>query len=357
MAEVTQEQIIALLRQIQYPGQAHDIVSYGIIKDISIQNTRVTVTLKFPTQDPGIKGQIKSAVEQVLREALPDNKIMVIESIPILTTGGQKAPGAAPDPWADRARIPGVARVLAVASGKGGVGKSTVSTNLAIALAQTGLQVGLMDSDIYGPSIHIMMGIDQKPRVSPEEKLLPIEKYGIRMMSMGFLVDREAPLIWRGPIVTKAVQQFLRDVDWGQLDILVIDLPPGTGDIQLTLVQKTPLDGAIVVTTPQEVAVVDARRGYRMFEKVQTPVYGIVENMSYFVCDQCGSKHYIFGKGGGAQAAKALGVPFLGEIPIEAAVTEAGDAGAPVVIRNPESPSAVAFKHIANQLIQSRLFQ
>ncbi len=353
MTEITQEQVIALLRQISYPGQKHDIVSYGIIKDITIQNTRITVTLTFPTQEREIKTRIKQAVEQLLKRSFPENKIMVVESIPILTTGGQKVP----DPWADRARIPGVARVLAVASGKGGVGKSTVSTNLAIALAQTGLRVGLMDSDIYGPSIHIMMGVDQKPRVSAEEKLLPIEKYGIRMMSMGFLIDKEAPLIWRGPIVTRAVQQFLRDVDWGELDILVIDLPPGTGDVQLTLVQKTPLDGAVVVTTPQEVAVVDARRGYRMFEKVQTPVYGIVENMSYFECDQCGSKHYIFGRGGGAEAARALGIPFLGEIPIEAAVTEAGDAGAPVVIRNPESPAAVAFQQVANRLIHSRLFQ
>ncbi len=351
MAELTKDQILSVLSTIQYPGYERDIVSFGTIKDISIQGSRVTVTLNLNTPNQEIKSTIKNRVDQVLKEKFPQNTIIVIEAIPDLRLGGQQQPGGAPDPWADRQRVPGVKSLIAVASGKGGVGKSTVSTNLAIALAQQGLQVGLMDADIYGPSIHIMMGVDSRPRVSPDEKLIPIEKYGIRMMSMGFLVDNEAPLIWRGPIVTKAVQQFLRDVAWGELDTLVIDLPPGTGDIQLTLVQKTPLTGAIIVTTPQEVAVVDARRGLRMFEKVKTPVYGIIENMSYFICDNCGTRHHIFSSGGGAKAAQELNVPFLGEIPIQPAIAEGGDAGEPIVIRDPESEAALAFRQVAARLI------
>jgi ATP-binding protein involved in chromosome partitioning len=235
------------------------------------------------------------------------------------------------------------------------VGKSTVATNLAIALSMEGIRVGLLDSDIYGPSIQIMMGVNEKPEVSLEQKLLPIEKYGIKLMSMGFIVDKDAPLIWRGPMIAKAVEQFLRDVDWGALDTLVIDLPPGTGDTQLTLVQKVPLTGAIIITTPQEVALVDARRGIKMFQKVETEVFGIVENMSYFACPKCGDKSYIFGKGGGSKAANELKVPFLGEVPIDPEVTETGDGGVPIVSKNPDSEVGRAFRQIAVRLISEKL--
>lgn len=355
MANISREQIEQILAEIQYPGFTRDIVSFGIIKDIEIRDNRITVTLKFTTKNEETRVQIKDAVDRKLKEKLPGYEIVVVEAIPDLKMGaGQTKAGG--DPWAGRAPIPGIKNIIAVASGKGGVGKSTVSTNLAIALAQHGLKIGLMDSDIYGPSIHIMMGVEERPQVTPDQKIIPIEKYGIKMMSMGFLVDRDAPLIWRGPLVMKAVEQFLRDVVWGELDALIIDLPPGTGDAQLTLVQKTPLTGAIIVTTPQEVALVDARRGLKMFQKVDTKVLGIVENMSYFICQKCGEKSYIFGKNGGLKSAKELGVPLLGQVPIEPEVTEAGDNGVPIVARNPESASAKAFLEIAEKVLKDAIF-
>lgn len=363
MASVTQDQVQSILKKIQYPGFNKDILSIGVVSKISIQETRITVTLKLAKATPEIKQQLKSQVEEELKNAFSDYKIMVIEAIPELTMtqpqgGGrpqQQAPPPPRDPWAGRGPIAGIKTIVAVASGKGGVGKSTVATNLAIALSMEGISVGLMDSDIYGPSVQIMMGIDEKPMVSEKQKLLPIEKFGIKMMSMGFIVDKDAPLIWRGPMVTKAVEQFLRDVDWGNLDTLVIDLPPGTGDTQLTLVQKVPLTGAIIVTTPQEVALVDARRGIKMFQKVETEVFGIVENMSYFACQKCGEKSYIFGKGGGSKAANQLKVPFLGEVPIDPEVTETGDSGVPIVAKNPDSEVGRAFRQIAMRLISEGL--
>ncbi len=355
MANISRDQVEQMLAEIQYPGFTRDIVSFGVVKDIEIRDNRVTVTLKFTTKNEETKVQVKDAVDKKLKEKLPGYEIVVVETIPDLKVGaGQTKAGG--DPWAGRAPIPGIKNIIAVASGKGGVGKSTVSTNLAIAMSRHGLKIGLMDSDIYGPSIHIMMGVEDRPRVTPDQKIIPIEKYGIRMMSMGFLVDRDAPLIWRGPLVMKAVEQFLRDVVWEELDALIIDLPPGTGDAQLTLVQKTPLTGAIIVTTPQEVALVDARRGLKMFQKVDTRVLGIVENMSYFICPKCGEKSYIFGKNGGLKSAKELGVPLLGQVPIEPEVTEAGDSGVPIVARNPESASAKAFLEIAEKVVKDEMF-
>lgn len=363
MSAVTQDQVQSVLKNIQYPGFNKDILSIGVVSKINIQETRITITLKLAKASPEIKSQLKSQVETTLKKEFSDYKIMVIEAVPELTIsepqggGGriQQQPPPPRDPWAGRGPISGIKSIVAVASGKGGVGKSTVATNLAIALSMEGISVGLMDSDIYGPSIQIMMGINEKPVVSPQQKLLPIEKYGIKLMSMGFIVDKDAPLIWRGPMIAKAVEQFLRDVDWGTLDTLVIDLPPGTGDTQLTLVQKVPLTGAIIVTTPQEVALVDARRGIKMFQKVETEVFGIVENMSYFACSKCGDKSYIFGKGGGSKAANQLKVPFLGEIPIDPEVTETGDSGVPIVAKNPDSEVGRAFRQIAVRLISEKL--
>ncbi len=247
-------------------------------------------------------------------------------------------------PLTQKIDMPGIRSVIAVASGKGGVGKSTVAANLALALAKTGHRVGLMDADIYGPSVPIMMGLDT---VDPKTTPFPVDKYGIKLMSMGFLVDPNQAVIWRGPMVHKAVSDFLTKIEWGELDYLVIDLPPGTGDAQLTLTQTAPLTGAVIVTTPQDVALIDARKGLEMFKQVRVPVLGIVENMSYFAPDG-GTKHYIFGHGGGRKMADAVGVPFLGEIPIDPRVTECGDGGEPIVHRHPDSEPAKAFVRLAS---------
>jgi len=247
--------------------------------------------------------------------------------------------------------IPGVKHVIAVSSGKGGVGKSTVATNLACALALTGAKVGLMDADLYGPNIPMMMGSTTGPE-QKDGKIVPVESYGVKLISMAFLVPEEAPLVWRGPMVHQYLQAFFRDVLWGDLDYLLIDLPPGTGDVQLSLSQMVPLAGAITVTTPQEVSLYDVRKGMAMFQKVNVPLLGIIENMSFFLCGHCGERTYIFSHGGGERAATKLGIPFLGNIPLDPAIREGGDSGHPIVIADPASPQAAAFRDIAKKLIQ-----
>ena len=248
--------------------------------------------------------------------------------------------------------LSGVKITIAVASGKGGVGKSTVAVYLAMALAQTGASVGLLDMDIYGPSLPLMMGICQRPTADPRTGLLtPLEKHGLRLMSMGFISDEKTPVIWRGPMVHKMVTVFMAQVEWGTLDYLVMDLPPGTGDAQLTITQTAPLTGAVIVTTPQDVSLIDARKGLLMFQQVNVPVLGIVENMSYFVCDECGKRHEIFRYGGGRRASEELGVPFLGEVPLDPRVTLGGDQGAPVVTSAPDSPASQALREVARNLI------
>ena len=248
--------------------------------------------------------------------------------------------------------IPNVKSKIAVASGKGGVGKSTVATNLAIALAQDGAQVGLMDADAYGPSIPTMMGAKEQPQTSPEKKLIPIVRHGIKLMSIGFLVPDEQALIWRGPMLHSAVRQFLSDVIWGELDYLIIDLPPGTGDVALSLTQSIPLTGGLIVTTPQDVALADVRRGAAMFDKLGVPILGVVENMSYFACPHCGERTDIFRRAGGVKTSEKLGTRFLGEIPLDAEVCTAGDLGVPIVASHPDSPQSQAFHHIATQLVE-----
>lgn len=355
MSEITKEAVLEILKQIPYPGYEENIVAFGVVSDVKIQENRITVSLKFKTDRAETRSTVKTAIQELMKREYPGKRVMVVEALPTLQ---QPSLSAKPnDPWAGRAEIPGVRSILAVASGKGGVGKSTVSTNLALALAQEDLRVGLMDSDIYGPSIHIMMGIDEKPMVSPQQKLVPVEKFGIKMMSMGFILEKDTPVIWRGPMVIKAIEQFLREVEWGELDVLLLDLPPGTGDVQLSLVQKTPLTGALVVTTPQEVSLVDARRGHQMFRKLNIHTFGIVENMSYYSNPASGEKVYLFGKGGGQRAAAELGVPFLGEIPIEQEVAEAGDAGTPIVAKNPQSAASVAFQSLAQRLLKEGLLE
>ncbi len=247
--------------------------------------------------------------------------------------------------------IPGVKHVIAVSSGKGGVGKSTVTVNLSVALALMGKRVGLMDADIYGPNVPTMMGITQAP-AKDENKIIPAEGHGVKVMSMGFFVPEETPVVWRGPMVHSAIQQFFRDVVWGELDYLLIDLPPGTGDVQLTLAQLVPLTGAITVTTPQEIALQDVRKGVVMFQKVNVPILGVLENMSFYVCGHCGERSEIFSHGGGETAAEKFGVPFLGRIPLDPEIRRGGDAGTPIVVADPSSPQAETFKGIATMLVE-----
>lgn len=248
--------------------------------------------------------------------------------------------------------IPNVRYTIAVASGKGGVGKSTVAVNLAIALSLNGAKVGLMDADVYGPSIPMMMGIKQQPQTSPDGKLIPLIRHNIKMISIGFLVPDEQAMIWRGPMLHKAIRQFLGDVNWGELDYLIIDLPPGTGDAHLSLTQSIPLTGAVIVTTPQDVALIDVRRGVAMFDRLGVPILGVIENMSYFVCPHCGERTDIFRADGGKKTSEKLGVPFLGQIPIDPEICTGGDLGVPIVASNPDSPQSAAFRHAADLLVE-----
>jgi ATP-binding protein involved in chromosome partitioning len=299
-----------------------------------------------------------AAAQEIQRDAT--EKLRALPGVDAVTIRLEiKSPASASPrgaPVAGHAEAPILAEVrykIAVASGKGGVGKSTVAANLALALERVGHKVGLMDSDIYGPSQQMMMGIDEKPYVNERNQIVPIERYGVKVMSLGFLMDVDQPVIWRGPMVMKAVEQFLQDVAWGALDFLVIDLPPGTGDAQLTLTQKIQLSGAVIVTTPQDVSLIDARKGLAMFQKVNVPVLGIVENMSYYVCPQCGHRDEIFKHGGGRKTAEQLRVPFLGEIPLDTRVAIGGDAGRPIVAGEPKSGVTEAYLRIAEQVARA----
>jgi ATP-binding protein involved in chromosome partitioning len=339
---VSEEQVRDALKSVKYPGFTRDIVSFGLVKSVNIDNGEVKVQLALATNDPNIPAAIKSDAEKVLRTIDGVQNAKVLIDIHAPPAGAGAGVGAA--------RIPGIKHAIAVASGKGGVGKSTVAANLAVALEQTKARVGLCDCDIYGPSISLMFGTRERPMATEENKIVPIEQYGLRLMSMGFLLDDSSPAILRGPMVTRYTQQFLRQVEWGELDYLVLDLPPGTGDIQLTIVQTVALSGAIIVTTPQEVALIDARKAATMFDKVNVPVLGLVENMSYFVSPSDGKRYDIFGSGGGEREAKRLRVPLLGQIPIDIATREAGDRGMPIVGEDRQSPVAAEFRRIVENL-------
>ncbi len=339
---VSEDQIRDALKSVRYPGFSRDIVSFGLVKSVKIDNGEIKVQLVLATNDPNVPATIKNDAENVLRaiDGVRDAKVLI----------DIHAPPAGAGTGVGATRIPGIKHAIAVASGKGGVGKSTVAANLAVALEQTKARVGLCDCDIYGPSISLMFGTRDRPMATEENKIVPIEQYGLRLMSMGFLLDDTSPAILRGPMVTRYTQQFLRQVEWGELDYLVLDLPPGTGDIQLTIVQTVALSGAIIVTTPQEVALIDARKAATMFDKVNVPVLGLIENMSYFVSPSDGKRYDIFGSGGGEREAKRIRVPLLGQIPIDIATREAGDRGMPIVGEDRRSPVTAEFKKIAENL-------
>jgi ATP-binding protein involved in chromosome partitioning len=340
----SEDDIKNALKAVKYPGYGRDVVSFGLVKETAAKDGLVSITLQLTSARPEVASQIKSDCERALK-TLPGVSAVHVE---INQPGGQTAAGPA-SPWAQQQRMPGVRRVIAVASGKGGVGKSTVAVNLACALEHLGLQVGLLDCDIYGPSIPLMMGINQKPTVTDDEKMVPPANHGVKLMSIGFLIEGDQPVIWRGPMIMKTIQQFITEVDWGNLECLLVDLPPGTGDAQLSLCQTVPLDGGIIVTTPQEASLGVVRKGIAMFQKVNVPILGIVENMSYFTTST-GERVEIFGHGGGQAEAKRQNVPFLGEVPLFTEIRQAGDCGAPVVVSAPDTAPAQAFIRIAERL-------
>lgn len=333
---MTKDEILSELREVRYPGFSRDIVSFGIVKDAADQDGKITVTLTFTTESPEKRGQIQAEIARRLR-AKPG-----IHTVGFASVDAPVRP-AAERSVLERRPVAGVKHLVAVASGKGGVGKSTVAVNLACSLQKLGRRAGLLDADIYGPSVPLMMGVGERPGLTGENRIIPHVRHGVSLMSIGFFVEGDNPVIWRGPMVTGAIRQLLNDTQWEDLDYLIIDLPPGTGDAQLSLVQMAPVSGAVVVTTPQDVALIDAAKGVVMFQKLDIDILGIIENMSYFICPDCGKKSAIFSEGGGRREASRLGVPFLGEIPIDPAIRSGGDEGIPVVVRHPESNPAKAF--------------
>lgn len=347
--------VFEILKTVVYPGLSRDIVSFGLVKkaDVSADGL-VSVEIAVTTSKPEIPGELeKSARDALVAAGVAAEKISVHVSATVPAAPG--ATGAAPSPK----KIPGVRRIVAVASGKGGVGKSTVAVNLAAALAavleEDGIapaagSVGVLDCDIYGPSVPMMLGSREQPALRGE-KIVPPEAHGLKIMSMGLLLDEDSPVVWRGPVVAKAIRQFSDDVDWGALEALVVDLPPGTGDAQITLVQTLAIDCAVIVTTPQDVAVSVAARGARLFSKVGVPLAGVVENMSYFENPTDGSRNYVFGKGGGARTAAVLGTDLLGEIPLDASIRAGGDSGTPVVVAAPNSVAAQVFRSVAREIL------
>lgn len=349
--KLTPELVRAALTTVKYPGFSRDIVAFGLVQNISVSpEGRVVVSLRVESKNSDVPRYIYERVISVLRE-LPDVVTYDVQM-------DHRAPeqkkaeleqGDNPDDW--KSSVPGVKHVIAVASGKGGVGKSTVSANLAVALSKQGYKVGLLDLDLYGPSMALMFGTTERPGCSDKEQFIPVEACGIKLLSMALLVDGDTPLAVRGPLATRYVQQFLRDVEWGDLDFLILDMPPGTGDIQLTIVQTVRLAGAVIVTTPQEVALIDARKAVGLFQRVNTPILGLVENMSYFHCPSDNNIYHIFGQGGGEREAAKLRVPLLGKLPLDIRTRACGDEGVPVAMENPESnPVSAAFRRVAANL-------
>jgi len=341
MSQITKDDVIKALGTVDDPDLKRDLVSLNMVKEITIDGTKITAQVELTTPACPLKDVIKNDCIAAIKRDIPDATEVIID----LTAN---VSGKSKDTI-----MPGVKNTIAVASGKGGVGKSTVAVNLAISLAKDGAKVGIIDADIYGPSIPLMLGVNNKTGLhqDPEtKKLVPLESYGIKLISIGFMIDDDNPVIWRGPMASGALKQFMTDVNWGDLDYLIYDLPPGTGDIQLTLVQTIPLTGAVIVTTPQEVSLIDAKKGLKMFERVNVPVFGIVENMSYFIAPDTGKKYDIFGSGGGEKLATELNSKLLGSIPIDPRIREGGDTGKPIVAELPDSENAKVIIEIARNL-------
>jgi ATP-binding protein involved in chromosome partitioning len=346
---ITEDSVKQALHSVRYPGFSRDIMSFGLVKQISVNGAAVSVHMDLNSPNTEAAAQIKAESERALRALGATHVFVEVKTKPGAPAPSSGTAAGTPNPFAQQNRMPGVRHVVAVASGKGGVGKSTVSVNLSCALKQLGARIGLLDCDIYGPSIPLMMGVNEKPTISEDEKLVPPQNYGVKLMSMGFLIEGDNPVIWRGPMIMKTIQQFITTVAWGELDYLLVDLPPGTGDAQLSLCQTVPLDGGVIVTTPQEASLGVVRKGIGMFNKVNVPILGIVENMSYFTTPT-GDRVEIFGHGGGKAESGRQGVPFLGEIPIYTEIREGGDRGVPVTMSNPNSAPAQAFIQIAKTL-------
>jgi len=365
---VTKEAVLEKLKALSAPGFSGDIVALGLVSDIFIADNKVFFSITVPVERAQELEPLRAAAENAVKTipgvagavvALTAEKKQGERSAPPRPSAppqhGRGAPGgrAAPSgPHGGKRGVPGIEAIVAVASGKGGVGKSTTAVNLALALQANGLAVGILDADIYGPSMPRLLGISGKPETVDGRTLKPMENYGLKVMSMGFLVEEDTPMIWRGPMVMSALTQMLRDVEWGPLDVLVVDMPPGTGDAQLTMAQQVPLAGAVIVSTPQDLALIDARKGLNMFRKVDVPVLGIVENMSYFIAPDTGKRYDIFGHGGAEREAARLGVPFLGAVPLEMAIRESSDAGRPVVASEPDGVHAKAYRTIGENVCQ-----
>ena len=355
MTEPSEQQVLDALRTVREPERREDVVSLGMIAGLAIQDGVVSFSIEVDpsrgAQSEPLRKEAEDAVRTIggvrsVRAVLTAHRPPAKEARPTAsaTPAGPAHPQAGQDA---KIGLPGVRAIVAVASGKGGVGKSTVAANLAIGLATNGLRVGLLDCDIYGPSMPRMMGISGRPTSVDGKTIAPMENYGVKVMSMGFLVPEDTPMIWRGPMVMSAIEQMLRDVLWGELDIMVVDMPPGTGDAQLTLSQRVALDGAVIVSTPQDIALLDARKGLNMFRKVDVPVLGIIENMSYFLCPHCGERTEVFSHGGARKEAERLGVDFLGEVALDTAIRATSDGGNPITVSEPESTHAHTFRAIA----------
>jgi ATP-binding protein involved in chromosome partitioning len=343
---VTRDAVLEALRAITDPDLQKDVVTLGLVRDLEITDSKVSFTLAFTSQSPATKVSLHSAASRLIGQ-LPG-----VAGVQVRMGSGQAAKPSAPG-TAPRAAdiIPEVRQTIAVSSGKGGVGKSTVAVNLAVALRGTGATVGLIDSDVYGPDVPLMLGSRGRPGMF-ENRIIPVEAHGLKVMSIGFLVDDKKPLVWRGPMIHSFIQQMLRDVMWGALDYLVFDMPPGTGDAQLSLSQVIPLGGVVMVTTPQDVALLDVRKAIGMFQQLNVPVLGIVENMSYFACPHCHERSYIFGNTGGQRIADEYGVPLLAQIPLDLETRVGGDEGTPIVVRRPDSPQAATFRDLARAVIE-----
>ena len=343
MSQITKDDVINALREVNDPDLHKDLVTLNMVKDILVDGTKITAQIELTTPACPLKDIIKNNCIAAIKKNIPSATEIIIDMTANVSAHANKSKDAI---------LPGVKNTIAVASGKGGVGKSTVAVNLAIALAKDGAKVGIIDADIYGPSIPLMLGVEKTGLFqNPEtKKLAPLESYGIKLMSIGFMIDDDNPVIWRGPMASGALKQFMTDVSWGELDYLIYDLPPGTGDIQLTLVQTIPLTGAVIVTTPQEVSLIDAMKGLKMFERVNVPVFGIIENMSYFIAPDTGKRYDIFGSGGGERLAVELKSNLLGNIPIDPRIREGGDTGKPIVDALPDSDNTKIIMDVARNL-------